>query len=87
MADREITSTIKNKNGDIAGLCNSSELWSPKLKSMAIYEIEDHIHRYYIIIGNEIVYIHVVNDPFKGKYLRTDPDKTTKNNLLELPDC
>ncbi|MGM0575294.1 MAG: DUF3892 domain-containing protein [Myxococcota bacterium] len=22
-----------------------------------------------------------------GKYLRTDPDKTTTNNLLELPDC
>ncbi len=36
--------------------------------------------------GNQRVEIHVVKGP-NGKYLRTDPDKTTKNNLLDLPDC
>lgn len=30
--------------------------------------------------------IRVVNGP-TGKYLRTDKDSTSKNNLDDLPDC
>ncbi len=86
MADREITRTIKDKDGDITALCNSSELWSPKLKSMALLEIEDNIHRYFVKVDEEEVDIHVVNDRLKGKYLRTDPDKTKRNILNDLPD-
>ena len=87
MADREVNRTSKDNDGDIAALCNSSTLWSPKLKSMAILEIEENIHRYFVKVGDNEVDIHVVNDPLKGKYLRTDPDKTTSNNLDDLPDC
>ncbi len=86
MADREVTHTIKSKKGDISALCNSTAIWNPKLKSMAILEIEDNIHRYFVKIEDDEVDIHVVTDRLKGKYLRTDPDKTTSNNLHDLPD-
>ena len=87
MADREVTQSMKSKKGDIIALCNSTTLWSPKIKSFAILEIEENIHRYFIKVGDDEVEIHVVNDRLKGKYLRTDPDKTTNNNLQNLPDC
>lgn len=38
-------------------------------------------------VDNKEVDIQVVNDLQKGKYLRTDPDKTLVNNLDYLPDC
>ncbi len=87
MADREVTQSMKSEKGDTIALCNSNAIWSPKLKSMAILEIEESIHRYFIKIDDVEVEIHVVNDRLKGKYLRTDPDKTTNNNLDDLPDC
>ena len=87
MADREVKKTSKSKNRDIVVLCNSTALWSPKLKSMAILEIEENIHRYFVKVDNKEVDIQVVNDPLKGKYLRTDPVKTTSNNLNDLPEC
>jgi len=37
--------------------------------------------------GLDRVDIEVVDDDEKGKYLRTDPDETTENNLDNLPDC
>ncbi len=86
MSAREVTQTMKSKKGDISALCNSNTLWNPKLKSMAILEIEDNIHRYFVKIEDDEVDIHVVTDRLKGKYLRTDPDKTTSNNLDDLPD-
>ena len=53
---------------------------------MAILEIEENIHRYFVNVDNKEIDIHVVNDLLKNKYLRTDPDKTTSNNLDDLPD-
>jgi len=42
---------------------------------------------YYVKGENNFkIFIHVINDPKRGSYLRTDPDKTTKNNLMNLPD-
>jgi hypothetical protein len=86
MADRKVTSISKNGNQDIAALCNSDELWSPKQKDHAILEIEAGLHTYYLLMGGERIDINVVVSP-NGKYLRTDPEKTEKNQLLELPLC
>lgn len=87
MADRHVLATRKNDPGDITALCNRNESWSPRSKKDAILDIESKTHSYYVIISSRRVNIHVVNDPSKGKYLRTDPDKTTINNLDTLPDC
>lgn len=87
MADRRVTHSGKDKDGDITKLCNPGETWSPRNKSNAISDIETHQHSYYVqAAGGNRVDIHVVHGP-NGKYLRTDPDRTSRNNLDDLPDC
>jgi hypothetical protein len=86
MARRKVTHSRKDEDGDITALCNPGQTWSPRLKSGAISDIETGVHSYYVGSGINEVDIHVVDGP-SGKYLRTDPDKTSKNNLDDLPDC
>jgi hypothetical protein len=86
MALREVTRTRKNTDGDILALCNSGKFWSPRQKSSAISDIENGRHSYYVSEGFREVDIHVAEGP-GGKYLRTDPDATTSNNLDDLPGC
>jgi len=86
MADRAVHRTGKSRDGDITSLC-SDESWSSRSKADAIQDIETRAHTYYVpwkVPGR--TEIKVVNGP-TGKYLRTDRDNTTKNNLLDLPDC
>jgi hypothetical protein len=87
MAVREVIGTRKNTEGDITSVCNKHEYWFNRNKNEAISDIESGLHSYYVNVDNKMVRIVVVNDPKIGKYLRTDPDKTTKNNLKILPDC
>jgi hypothetical protein len=87
MAVREVVATKKNGDGEITSVCNKHEYWFTRNKSEAISDIESGLHSYYVNVDDKMIRIVVVNDPKKGKYLRTDPDKTTKNNLKTLPDC
>ena len=86
MLKREVTKTKKDTLGNITHLCNSFEYWSPISKNDVINDIESKTHSYFVQINHQEVDIIVVNGS-SGKYLRTDPDKTKKNNLDELPDC
>jgi hypothetical protein len=87
MAQRAVYQTSKDWEGDITKLCNGGEYWSPRMKADAIQDIESGIHGYYVPWPDEVrTEIRVVNGP-KGKYLRTDKDNTTRNNLDDLPDC
>ena len=87
MADRRVTKSRKDGDGDIIALCSEDESWSPRFKNGAIRDIESGSHTYYVQdSGGSRTDIHVVNGP-SGKYLRTDPDTTTVNNLDDLPDC
>ena len=87
MADREVTQSRKDVDGDILALCNPAAPWSPRGKDDAINDIEDGLHAYFVNVrGVERVDIHVVRGP-TGKYLRTDPDRTSDNNLDDLPNC
>jgi len=86
MASREVRRTGKDSEGDIRSLCNAGELWSPRSKAGAIDDIESGRHTYYVQWPEKRTDIRVVNGP-TGKYLRTDRDSTTKNNLDDLPDC
>jgi len=87
MADRQVRATGKDGDGDITKLCNSGAAWSPRYKADAIRDIENGDHRYFVrwSDGKETD-VHVVNGS-TGKYLRTDRDSTTHNNLDDLPDC
>ena len=87
MADREVKRSGKDRDGDITRLCNSGESWSPRMKRDAINDIESNTHSYFVRWnGGDRTEIRVVNGP-SGKYLRTDRDSTSKNNLDDLPDC
>ena len=88
MADRQVTKTGKDLDGDILSLCLDGASWSPRMKRDAIRDIEDKLHSYFVLWpGGVRTEIHVVSDRSKGKYLRTDRDTTTRNNLDDLPDC
>ena len=84
MADRKVTKTGKDTDGDITKLCGS---WGSASKATAISDIDHGTNSYYVQQpGCGRSDIHVVNGP-TGKYLRSDPDKTSNNNLDNLPDC
>jgi hypothetical protein len=86
MADRAVRKTRKSNDGDITALCDDGAGWSPRTKGDAIADIESGAHTYHVPWTSGRTEIRVVQGP-TGKYLRTDRDSTTKNNLDDLPDC
>jgi hypothetical protein len=83
----KVTHSKKGNDGTILAI--GSEGWT-KFKPDVIAEIEKVGNRkspYFVEVNGSKVLVHVINDSQKGKYLRTDPDRTTKNNLSSLPDC
>lgn len=86
MESREVTKTIKNQHGEVVALCNDAELWSPKLRSIAIPEIELKINRYYVKQNDEEIDIQILNGSGKKKILIANPEKANLNLLMELPD-
>ncbi|QDH74256.1 DUF3892 domain-containing protein [Brevundimonas sp. M20] len=87
MATRYVTKSGKDKDGDITKLCNNGEIWSPRLKADAIRDIENRDHEYWVNwTDGQKTQVKVVNGS-TGKYLRTQRDGSTKNNLDDLPDC
>lgn len=86
MADRAVRKTGKNVQGDITSLCDDGATWSPRQKSDAVRDIEMGLHTYHVPWTTGRTEIGVVEGP-TGKYLRTDRDGTTRNNLDDLPDC
>lgn len=86
MADRAVTHTRKDRDGDILALCNTGSVWGPRLKADAIRDIESGTHTYHVPWTDGRTTIRVVNGQ-SGKYLRTDRDNTSRNNLDDLPDC
>ena len=87
MATRQVSRSRKDRDGDILALCSSGQPWSPRQKQEAIDDIESRRHSYFVnVSGVGHVDIHVVRGP-NGKYLRTDPDRTSRNNLDDLPEC
>ena len=87
LENRKVTKTIKNQFGDIVVLCNDSELWSPKLKSIAIPEIELKVNRYYVIYKNKEIDIDVFKDSSGDKILFANPPDSNENILFSMPDC
>lgn len=84
--ERRVRKTGKNREGDITSLCSDGEWWSPRTMSDSIRDIENDAYRYYVEQEAPRVYVKVVSEGGK-KYLRTTSDKSSKNNLDNLPDC
>ena len=84
MANLRVLRTGKDGYGDITALCGS---WGRTSKSLAITEIEQRLHIYFVkdIFGG-IANVEVVNGS-TGKYLRTERNSNCSDNLDNLPDC
>lgn len=84
MADRRVTGTGKDRDGDITSLCGG---WGRVTKAAAIREIELRTNSYFVQdrLGRRAD-VQVVNGA-TGKYLRTDPNSSCSDNLDNLPDC
>lgn len=83
---RQVNHTQKDRDGNIIALCNPGEDWSPRKTKDAIRDIESHTHDYYVTWAGSFggSHIKIAKGP-AGKYLRADKDKTTRNNLDDLP--
>jgi len=86
MIDREVTRTRKDDSGEITFLCNPESWWSPRSKEDAIRDIDSEAYAYYVKWLGKRTEIEVVQGK-TGKYLRTNWDGTTRNNLFDLQDC
>ena len=86
MAERKVTQTGKDAEGDITALCNPNENWERRSKADAISDIDNKVHQYFVAEAGHKTYVQVVDDP-DGKYLRTVADSTSANNLDLLPNC
>ena len=60
MAQRQVTATGKDRDGDITALCHSGMSWSPRPKASAIRDIETGTHSYYVEWSNGRTDIKVV---------------------------
>lgn len=87
MAKRYVTATGKDSQGDITKLCQPGAAWSPRAKAGAISDIETGEHEYWVNWSNAPETRIRVVPGATGKYLRTDRDTTSRNNLDDLPDC
>ena len=87
MAKRYVRQASKDSDGDITAICDSGQPWSPRVKADAISDIDNGIHEYWVPWTTGETIIRVVTRSDGYKYLRTDRDNTTKNNLDDLPPC
>jgi len=87
MTERAITQSKKDQDEDILALCKPGEYWSPRAKADAIHDIESGMHQYHVPWSDGTKTPIQVANGSTGKYLRTDKDNTSRNNLDDLPDC
>lgn len=81
--ERQITAVRRNEDGDILAVCNEGERWSPRTTERVIDDILSAAHRYFTEVDGVQAEIHVV----EGRYLRSNPDGSSSNNLDALPEC
>ena len=60
--------------------------WGKTSQSSAINDIETNTHTYHVRVGYNDVKV-IVATHLGNKYLKTENDTTTVDNLLSLPEC
>jgi hypothetical protein len=75
---KEVKCVCKDNKDTIIGIGGD---WGRKSSKEAMEDIERELTEYFVKNGGREVKIRVM------KYLRTDPDNTTENNLDNLPSC
>ena len=81
----EITCIVSDTSDSDHRIDSVGGPWGTKSELVVIAEIEAGAE-YFVEVDGDLVDVHI--DERDGRqYLRTDPDKTTENNLLSLPEC
>lgn len=84
---RRVRATGKFDDGDIMSLCNDLCDWSPRYRTDVITDIESGDYRYYVHEeGTQEVDV-LIKERNGRKYLTTEADSNSKNNLDNLDDC
>lgn len=79
--DRRVTSTKKDRKGNIVALCNAGQRWSPRRTQDVLQDIRAGRKSYYVQELRERVYVRAL----AGDKLQTTSDATSRNNLDKLP--
>jgi len=87
MADRKVTHSEKDSDGDIIGLCwQGADGLKYVSRATAIGHLTKGTHRYYVEF--EAPAVDVVARPEDNPtYLTTEADGDSRNNLDNLDDC
>lgn len=83
MANRQVKRSGKDRDGDITSLCGA---WGSVSKAQAIKDIEARTNRYYVAEASPSVWV-LVRGQGNRKYLTTEADGRSRNNLDNLDDC
>ena len=86
MADRIVTHTFRNTEGDIVAIGNPEDSWQQRHKEWAISDIVAGRHRYFVQgSGGSLRPVDVISHA-SGPYLRARADSDTDNNLDNMPE-
>lgn len=87
MADRQVTHAHRNEDGDILAVCwKGSAGLMYSARGDVIIDIESGAHGYYVAEEAPPVWV-LVKTRNGVKYIATEADSTSKNNLDNLPVC
>ena len=81
----EITCIVPDSSDPDSRIDSVGGTWGTKGEDIVIAEIEAGAE-YFVEVDGALVDV-IVAERGDERYLRTDPDETTANNLLSLPTC
>lgn len=70
----------------VGGRGSDGKPWKLTLAD-AIQHIESGAWRFYVSVNGQGVWVVVATSRARNKYLKTEADSSTSNNLLSLPEC
>ena len=82
--ERRIYYKKSDKNGDITHIYGN--YWGPVTVQEAVYQIEHNLYQYYVDEDGYRSNVYVEQTPLGHKFIKTYADKTSKNNLDNLPE-
>jgi hypothetical protein len=80
--DRKVTSTKKDRKGNIVALCNAGQRWSPRRAQDVLEDIRAGRKSYYVQELANRVYVRALS----GDRLETTSDVNSQNSLGRLPN-
>lgn len=70
----------------LGGVFDGTQTQFNHLIDEVIYNIENFVHSYYVMVNGQLVWCRVVPRNNR-KYVKTETDYYEPNNLLNLPKC